>query len=546
MNSLIELESVNFNYPLPDGGRKRILTGLNFSLYPGEYVAVMGPSGSGKTTFANLIGLLSRMSAGSFKFNGQQLAELSSESIDLIRARNIGFIFQDYILLDHLSVLDNVLLPLHYDDMSSREKRERAMGLIIKLGLEKRVSAYPKTLSGGQKQRVAIARALVRNPKLIVADEPTGALDRQSRHDVLDLLQQIANDGTAVVMITHSEEDATAAGRVVRFSDGRIRSDETQLRHRSFRQGQIKNNFAGAVDLFSELTVSHDVDLIKYLRIAADGVYDAATFSLVMQRLEVKSLNRDDVKEQIFTAWNKYPTELRNELIPLFFAAGQSAVAVYDELIESQLNSMSLPEFERAINKLVDSTVYLESRFFNTTMLSTHKSERIRALFLRALRVWRKIDQFSAAIDELLVDRDSRVRADALRIKLEAGMSYDEFKQRLDKKELTPREVGLKMGCLLRDPTLEGELTEFLKERAQKADLREVKSILYSLARWQSAQNQNEPSRRTSEFLKALFTERPEYFRYREELASLVKRAQKDELSKRRRRDDRQEMQKLG
>ncbi len=198
------------------------LDGIDLDIADGEFVAIMGPSGCGKSTLLNVIGMLDSPSSGSYDFNGQEVGGLPEAKLADVRKRNIGFIFQSFNLVDELSVRENVELALLYHNVPSSERRERVDAVMDKVGIGHRAKHRPSQLSGGQQQRVAVARALVGNPKLILADEPTGNLDTQHGEEVMKMLQALNREGSTIVMVTHSPGHADYAGRVVNMLDGRI------------------------------------------------------------------------------------------------------------------------------------------------------------------------------------------------------------------------------------------------------------------------------------------------------------------------------------
>ena len=198
------------------------LDGVNLDIADGEFVAIMGPSGCGKSTLLNVIGMLDSPSSGSYVFDGVEVAGLPEAKLADVRKKNLGFIFQSFNLVDELSVRENVELALLYHDVPSAERRRRADEVMDKVGIGHRAKHRPSQLSGGQQQRVAVARALVGQPKLILADEPTGNLDTSHGDEVMKMLQQLNREGSTIVMVTHSPAHADYAGRVVSMLDGKV------------------------------------------------------------------------------------------------------------------------------------------------------------------------------------------------------------------------------------------------------------------------------------------------------------------------------------
>lgn len=208
----------------------RVLEGIDLTVDEGEYVAVMGPSGSGKTTLMNIIGCLDTPSGGEYLLCGKNLANLSDDALADIRGKYIGFVFQNFYLLPRLSALDNVALPLLYAGVPLKERRKRAAAALESVGLSDRAAFLPNQLSGGQCQRVAIARAVCADPKLLLADEPTGALDTASGEQVMEIFKELNKKGITIVMITHEPEIAARADRICHLRDGRLIDDSITLR----------------------------------------------------------------------------------------------------------------------------------------------------------------------------------------------------------------------------------------------------------------------------------------------------------------------------
>ena len=205
-----------------------VLKDINLKVEEGEYVAVMGPSGSGKTTLMNIIGCLDKPTSGNFHLAGQNILKCKDSAMSDMRLKNIGFVFQSFNLLPRQSALDNVALPLSYAKISKKQRKERAKAALERVGLGDRLNFNPTQLSGGQKQRVAIARALVNNPKVLLADEPTGALDSKSGRQVMELFRKLNEEGVTVLMITHDSEIASYASRTILIRDGEITEQEKE------------------------------------------------------------------------------------------------------------------------------------------------------------------------------------------------------------------------------------------------------------------------------------------------------------------------------
>lgn len=222
---MIELSAVTRSYAM-GGSEVRALAGVDLGVGAGEFVAITGPSGSGKSSLLNLLGCLDRPSSGHYRLDGEAVATLDDERVSDLRSRKIGFVFQSFFLLPRLTVLENVLLPLRYARAADPGAAVRARQLLERVGLSDRLGHRPSELSGGQQQRAAIARALIRQPRLLLADEPTGNLDSKSTADVLKLFEELHGEGQTIVLVTHDADVAARAPRHVRLRDGRIEGDD--------------------------------------------------------------------------------------------------------------------------------------------------------------------------------------------------------------------------------------------------------------------------------------------------------------------------------
>ena len=223
---LIDLKNIVKSYKNGDQ-ELQVLKGVDLKVYDGEFLAIMGPSGSGKSTLMNIIGLLDRPTSGDYALNGKQVEELKEKELAKVRNEEIGFVFQQFFLLSKLNALQNVELPLIYSGVGAGNRRQLAKQFLEKVELGNRMQHLPSELSGGQKQRVAIARALVNNPSIILADEPTGALDTKTSEQIMQLLTELNQEGKTIVMVTHEPEIADFATRKIIIRDGEITKDTT-------------------------------------------------------------------------------------------------------------------------------------------------------------------------------------------------------------------------------------------------------------------------------------------------------------------------------
>ena len=226
MTALIECRELVKTYTMGDM-TIRALDGVSLSIEEGEYVAIMGASGSGKSTLMNLLGALDRPTSGLLRVAGEDLGKLGADAVARFRNRTIGFVFQQFNLLARTTAAENVALPLVYGGVPHSERRRRALARLEQLGLGERTDHQPSQLSGGQQQRVAIARALVNDPKILLADEPTGALDSKTSDDIMAIFDQLNREGITVILVTHEQEVADHARRQIVFRDGKIVEDRT-------------------------------------------------------------------------------------------------------------------------------------------------------------------------------------------------------------------------------------------------------------------------------------------------------------------------------
>ena len=223
-NPLIKITNIKRDFPL---GNEivYVLKGIDFEINKGEYVALMGPSGSGKSTLMNILGCLDTPTSGTYILNGKHVSEMQDDELAGIRNKEIGFVFQTFNLMPRTTALDNVALPMVYAGHSKSERVERATEVLTQVGLQDRMDHKPNQLSGGQRQRVAVARALVNKPSIILADEPTGNLDSKTSVEIMNLFNEIHANGNTVILVTHEEDIAAHAHRIIRLRDGLIESD---------------------------------------------------------------------------------------------------------------------------------------------------------------------------------------------------------------------------------------------------------------------------------------------------------------------------------
>ena len=285
MANVIECRGVYKNY-LSGKMEVPVLKDVNFRMAEGEYTAVMGPSGSGKSTLMNIIGCLDVPTKGKVLIAGQDIAGLSDNEMSDLRLYKIGFVFQTFQLLSRQSALSNVELPLSYAHVPRKKRREMAIEALRKVGLEDRVNFMPSQLSGGQKQRVAIARAIVNNPKILLADEPTGALDSASGKQVMEIFRQLNREGVSILMITHDREIASHADRIVEIRDGVLREDRgTETFDAALREERSTETFDEAL---------REDQSTENLEWVPDEEYNAAAHGAALSEEDIEDENCED------------------------------------------------------------------------------------------------------------------------------------------------------------------------------------------------------------------------------------------------------------
>jgi putative ABC transport system ATP-binding protein len=230
MSSIIQLQNIQKSYFM---GRQelKVLKGISLEVFRNEYVALMGPSGSGKSTLMNILGCLDSPTAGHYILNGKDVSKMPDDDLADVRNKEIGFVFQQFNLLPRLTAAENVALPLIYNGTAKKTRIELSLEMLDRVGLADRSHHKPNELSGGQNQRVAIARALVNNPSIILADEPTGNLDSKTSVEIMNIFDKIQSDGNTVILVTHEEDIANYAHRIIRLKDGVIESDHAKEKH---------------------------------------------------------------------------------------------------------------------------------------------------------------------------------------------------------------------------------------------------------------------------------------------------------------------------
>lgn len=225
---MINLKNIN-KYYYSEEETLHVLNDINLNVKAGEFIAIMGPSGSGKSTLINLLGFIDKKFEGTYLFEGRKIGDYSDKELSSIRNQSVGFVFQNFSLIDTLTVSENIELPLLYSGLSPKDCKGRVLEVLEKVGLQDKINKYPKQLSGGQQQRIAIARAIVNHPKFIIADEPTGALDSQTSKDILSFFQKLNREGVTIILVTHDEETVQYCNRLIKVRDGKVIEEEVLI-----------------------------------------------------------------------------------------------------------------------------------------------------------------------------------------------------------------------------------------------------------------------------------------------------------------------------
>lgn len=282
MEEMLKIVNVNKVYKINKYENFQALHNITVSFKSGELVSIVGESGSGKSTLMNLIGGLDSDFTGNIIVGEQDLSKLTDKELDRYRKDKVGFVFQSFNLISHLSILDNVTLALTLSNVSEKEKVERATSILKLVGLESQIKKKPTQLSGGQKQRVAIARALINNPDIIIADEPTGALDTSTTMQILKILKEIADSGKLVIMVTHSEKVASISSRVVEISDGRIVSDKQNMNYKKGKAKIFKENIEKKEEKSSKKPLKQNLSYLSAIKLSFHNMWASKTKNLLM------------------------------------------------------------------------------------------------------------------------------------------------------------------------------------------------------------------------------------------------------------------------
>lgn len=414
-NKLLELKNINVVYTNPEGEKFNALKEINVSIYEGDYVAILGTSGSGKTTLSQIIGMLNNSFDGEYFFQEEPIHKFSDKMRVRLRGSHIGFIFQDYVLLDYLTAEENVALAMQYENRSKKEILKLAREKLIAVGLGDKLHHKPHQLSGGQKQRVAIARALVKTPKVIIADEPTGALDQNSRIEILSLLQELNDAGVTIITVTHSQEDAQASKRIIRVEKGSVISDEIQRKRNTYFGKNLNLDDLDEKEKRSERILNylslnygcHSLDEFKTLLNSSaveDEVYN------LLQMIRDEWIQDKDVLTFLNDTFDKGDDLVRLLSTRYLFSVDE---ALCKEFLRSPWNEEASMYF---LTRFSVDEIEKYSTFISLQNFTSHDSKKVRAssmVLLKALG-----DSFLTEKEEMikrfLSDSDNRVRANLL------------------------------------------------------------------------------------------------------------------------------------
>lgn len=428
-NKLIELHHINVRYKNPQGEEFFALKDIDLTIYQGDYLAILGTSGSGKTTLSNVIGVLNSSFSGEYNFLETKVEKLSDRGRVKLREEKFGFIFQDYVLLDYLSALENVALALQYTNLPMKKIKEMAKDKLISVGLGDKLHHKPFQLSGGQKQRVSIARALVKDPTVIIADEPTGALDHHSRVEVLSLLQELNQQGVTIITVTHSEEDAMAAGRIIRVEKGEITSDMIQRdRTRYFGQQinlQDTEKFELRKKMVSDyLNLKHGINQKEDFLSMTEINLELEPLYLILKQFKSEWTKYIDVLSRLKKIWDEQTDQVIKLLIlKNFIFAMDDLEDQYIEFFKNPWNEETSMYFFKNISSFpfLKMKKYLQVEFF-----MNHPSQRVRASSIEFFKFTGFFNppEFQFYLPIPLRDIDGRVRANIL--------DYLSAKQKID------------------------------------------------------------------------------------------------------------------
>lgn len=424
---MIELENIKKHYTL-HGSDVPILKGISLFVGQGEFVSIMGPSGSGKSTLSAILGCLSTPSSGTYKIDGQDVTKLNPNKIARLRNSSIGFIFQDFNLLNGLSALENVALPLVYGGMNARERKRRAMDCLKKVGLANKSENRPNQLSGGQKQRVAIARALVNEPKFLFADEPTGALDKKTGHEILGIMQRLNMAGHTVIQVTHSPLDATYSKRILHLVDGNIVRDEMVEKPTigMTNTGEISSEDEMAAKLWRIVQLapsSSDKDLAAVKRLISASTSRESHLAAVQALVRWADHDIDHAMNSLFQSADWV---VRGEVIKCSHFRPQEAALPYLIRGLSDENAWVRHSAVVELKNIKQSTLKLEEQDLVLKCL-TDPDERVRATAIYIVGKW-QVPNMRELFVRAFQDRDGRVRANAV----EAIVSDDLHKALLE------------------------------------------------------------------------------------------------------------------